>query len=114
MPVKKPKPLSPLEELLALQIRADKVLEPRREYAFSAARSWRFDFAWPAHMLAVEVEGGIHGNGRHNRADGFEKDAEKYNEATLLGWRLLRFTGGMVKRGEAINMIKRALENVCQ
>ena len=37
------------------------------------------------------------------------KDIEKYNEATLRGWRVLRVTGDMIRRGEALILIERAL-----
>jgi len=50
------------------------------------------DFAWPKYKLALEVEGGVHTNGRHTRGAGFMKDMEKYNEMTRLGWRLIRTT----------------------
>lgn len=111
MAVKIPPPLSPLEELLALQIRSDKLPPPKREFKFKASRKWMFDFAWddPCYRLAVEVEGGIHSGGRHTDPKGFERDAEKYNEAALMGWVLLRFTSGMIRRGEAISTLKRAL-----
>jgi very-short-patch-repair endonuclease len=66
-----------------------------QEHRFSE-RKWRFDFAWPAKALAVELEGGSWVRGRHNRPQGFENDCEKYNAAALLGWRVLRFTTGMV------------------
>ena len=52
--------------------------------------------------LAVEVEGGIWNYGRHNRASTFIKDMEKYNNACLLGWNLLRLSTDMVKNGEGV------------
>jgi hypothetical protein len=82
-----------------------------REYPFHVERRWRFDFAWPARKLAVEVEGVTYGDkgGRHQRAAGLEGDCEKYNAAVLLGWRVLRFTPRQIKRGEAIPVIEEAL-----
>lgn len=60
------------------------------EFKFCEARKWRFDFAWPYHKVALEVEGGIWTGGRHIRGSGFVKDMEKYNTAATLGWRVLR------------------------
>ena len=37
-------------------------------------------------------ESGIYIQGRHNRPHGFAADAEKYLEAALDGWRVLRLT----------------------
>lgn len=76
-----------------------------REYQFAVGRKWRFDFCWPAQKVAAEIEGGIYSGGRHTRGKGFEEDATKYNEATLLGWRVLRFTGSMVRSGTALNLV---------
>jgi len=70
--------------------------EPAAEYRFHPTRRWRFDYAYPDAKVAVELEGGTWVNGRHTRGGGFEKDAEKYNAAVLLGWRVLRFTRGML------------------
>src|SRR5688572_10984501 len=66
--------------------------EPTPEHRFSPPRKWRFDFAWPDHRVALEVEGGAFTRGRHTRGAGFVKDMEKYNTATLAGWRVLRVT----------------------
>jgi very-short-patch-repair endonuclease len=98
-----------LENLLATKMTADGLPTPEREFKF-ATRRWRSDFAWPAHMLLVEVEGGTHVNGRHNRPQGYEDDCEKYDEATLLGWRVLRFTGRQVRNGYAVRTIRAALD----
>lgn len=92
-----------------MHIRATKLPEPVREYQFDPVRKWRADFAWPDAKLLVECEGGIHSRGRHTQPEGFRKDAEKYNAAALAGWRVLRFTGGMVRSGAAVAAICRAL-----
>ncbi len=89
----------------------DQILEsdlpvPVREHRFHETRKWRFDLAFIEHKLAVEIEGGIWNYGRHNRAATFIKDMEKYNNACLLGWNLLRFTTDDVKKGDALKVIK--------
>ncbi len=81
----------PFDPFVALCV-ADGLPEPCREYPFHPDRRWRFDYAWPKRMLAVECEGGAWTQGRHTRGEGFIADMEKYNAAVQLGWRLLRFT----------------------
>lgn len=86
--------MSELEETFSGQLRilgCDPA--PTREHLFAApARKWRFDFAWPALRLAVEIEGGIWQTlSRHTHAATFVKDAEKYNAAAMMGWRVLRY-----------------------
>jgi very-short-patch-repair endonuclease len=49
------------------------------------------DFAWPSLKVIVEIEGGIFGQGRHNRAAGYMADCKKYNTLTMLGWKVLRY-----------------------
>ena len=101
---------SRLELLLAEQIRTARLPRPEREHQFFPGRRWRFDFAWPDRLIAAEVEGGIWTHGRHSRGAGFEKDCEKYNSAALVGWRVFRFTGGMLNRNEAIPVLQDALD----
>lgn len=104
------RPKSKPEERLALHIRALGIYQPEREYRFHPPRKWRVDFAWPDCKVAVEVEGGTHNQGRHVRAQGFEKDCEKYNALSEMGWRLFRYTSQMVKDGRAIDQIRRVVE----
>ncbi len=102
--------MSELEETFLYHLKACGLPRPdEREYKFAKeiGRKWRADFAYTDIRLLVEIEGGEWINGRHNRNLG--KDAEKYNWAVLLGWRVLRFTGSMVKSGEAMETMERVL-----
>lgn len=65
---------------------------PVAEYRFHHARLWRFDYAWPDYLLALELEGGIwqKGGGGHSHPMHIERDIEKYSEAAVLGWSILR------------------------
>lgn len=69
-----------------------------REYRIVPTRRWRFDAAWVQHHVAVELDGGVFTTGRHTRGAGYEADCEKLNEAAVRGWRVLRFTAGMLER----------------
>jgi very-short-patch-repair endonuclease len=82
---------------------------PEREFRFHPTRKWRFDFAFPAQSVAVEVEGGAWIGGRHTSGAGFVKDMEKYNEASLAGWRIVRVTPKDVKTGAALKWVERIL-----
>jgi very-short-patch-repair endonuclease len=123
------------EEALLLLMRAENLPEPKSQYRFYRGRRWAFDFAWPQKKVAVEVEGGTWGNpvtchacgktvrrqtkkgrwytvregGRHNTGKGFESDVEKYTMAALLGWRVVRVTTNHIRKGQAIDWIRRAL-----
>ena len=59
---------------------------PKTEYKFLDKRRFRFDFAWPDRMIAMEIEGGVWITGRHTRGAGYSRDMQKYNLAGLLGW----------------------------
>jgi len=96
--VDKPKPkkrVSEFEELVFRRLIAAGI-EPVREYVFAPPRRWRFDFAWTDRLIAGECEGGVYSGGRHTTGTGFTKDCEKYNQAVLQGWRVLRFTPSQI------------------
>ena len=60
------------------------------EFRFHPTRRWRADYAHMESRTLIEIEGGVWMGGRHNRAAGFVADAEKYFEAALAGWRVIR------------------------
>ena len=76
------------------------------EFRFHPTRQWRFDWAMPHLMVAVEFEG--KGIGHFNFAD-YSDDCEKYSEAAILGWKVIRVTAKMVGDGRAFDLIKRAI-----
>lgn len=94
---------SELEAALALLLRVEQQAGRlplwQREFRFHPTRKWRFDFAWPEQMVAVEVEGGIWSGGRHTRGQGFEDDCIKYGEATAAGWQVYRATASLIDEG---------------
>lgn len=82
-----------------------------KEYRFYKPRMWRFDYALPAHKIAIEVEGGVWTRGRHVRPVGFLNDITKYNTAALCGWRLFRTTPQKLLTTEFLNLLKAATGN---
>lgn len=101
---------SELESLFAIHLTLLKLPKPEREYKFDSVRRWRFDFCWPEKMVAVEIEGGVWKNGRHNRGNGYIADMDKYNSAVILGWRVLRFSGDHVRSGKAVNLTEQLVK----
>lgn len=61
-----------------------------REYKFCDWRKFKFDFAFPAIKIAIEIDGCVFQGGRHNRPMGFMRDCEKFNIAGALGWTIFR------------------------
>lgn len=99
------------EAEFALHCRVHK-LNPVAEFRFSDTRKFRADFAFPAQMILIEIEGGIWlgANGGHTSGKGLSRDCEKASLAALLGYRLFRFTPDMIRSGEAIEMLLKALK----
>jgi len=94
------------------------------EYQFHPDRKWRFDFAllpmrWggftqyisdvPDFKLALEVQGGLFTNGRHNRGPALLKEHEKLNTAACDGWRILYTIPQNLCMSETVEMVKGAL-----
>lgn len=88
------------------------MIQPEAEYPFDKhlGRKHRFDWAFPDYKVAIEVEGNawaVAGGGRHM----MDKDLEKYNIAATLGWSILRFSPGMLKK-DPETCVKQVIETM--
>jgi hypothetical protein len=100
---------SQITDIFTVICKTDLKVECVKEYKFHPKRRWRFDYAIPDHKIALEVEGGVWTGGRHIRAQGFLGDMEKYNTATLMGWRVFRTTPDDLLKMVTLNMVKQAI-----
>lgn len=98
-----------LRDVFTVIMKTDFGLECVKEYRFHPKRLWRFDYAFPEHKIALEVEGGVWTQGRHTRAEGFLGDIEKYNTASLMGWRVFRCTPSTQYTRATFDLIKNAI-----
>ena len=78
------------------------------EYRFHPVRRWRADYCINpvTDKIIVEVEGGAWTRGRHTRGAGFIADMDKYNEATRLGYRVIRVTPDDLLSAKTLDLIK--------
>ncbi len=101
---------SDLEQEFKYHVKALGLPAPQEQVQIIPGRKFRWDFCWPEHHLAVEIQGGTWSGGAHSRGWGIERDCEKHNLAVLAGWRTLLFTGSMVHSGSAAAMLEEALK----
>ncbi|KUJ54012.1 hypothetical protein [Chryseobacterium aquaticum] len=67
-------------------------LDFKEEYQFDEVRKFRFDWAIEEYRIAIEYEGIFSEKSGHTTISGYTKDITKYNLATKLGWKILRYT----------------------
>lgn len=109
-PQLKSKP-SPQKDWLEMNLQMwanEKAIELCQEHKFDEVRKWRFDWAFPALKISVEYEGIFCKKSRHTSIKGYQGDIEKYNKATLLGWKVIRVTASDYK-----NIIQQLNEILC-
>jgi very-short-patch-repair endonuclease len=94
--------------LIELELKS-KGIEFVKEYRFHSTRRFRFDIAILEHRIAVEYEGIFSAKSRHTSIKGYTKDCEKYNLATVNGWRVLRYTAK--NYGQAVSDVMKIIYN---
>jgi hypothetical protein len=93
---------------------------PIYEYEFHPERKWRLDLLFDG-WLGLEIEGGVFGTGKpcptcgrrkvgaHSSVENMKRDVEKYNEAQILGYVVLRCLPEDVDSGAVFALVERAL-----
>ena len=104
--VKVPRGTSHLEEKFAKLWAYCRGPKLEREFKFHPTRKWRLDFVDHATRTAIEIEGGAF-NGRHTRAAGFFKDAEKYLALWHSGYTLVRLTSPQLNAATVARIVAR-------
>lgn len=102
-------PVAQMRDIFTVMCMSDLGVRCVKEYQFHPKRKWRFDYAIPDHKIALEVEGGVWTQGRHVRPQGFLGDIEKYNTATLMGWRVFRTTPDSLLTNATLALLKNAI-----
>jgi hypothetical protein len=85
---------------------------PIPEYKFAAPeRQYRADFAFLEARIIVEIDGGVwrKGGGAHSHPTNILRDMERTNEASIRGWRLMRFTPEELNKAATFGKIKEAI-----
>lgn len=81
----------------------------QRQYLYVPGRKYKADFALLQYKLLVEVQGGIYSKQAHGSVQGIIRDNERLNLASMLGWRVMRFTVQQVEWGHAKAAIRTAI-----
>lgn len=103
------KPKTPKSDFFTILCKSDLKQECVKEFKFHPTRKWRFDYAIPEHKIAIEVEGGVWTGGRHISPKGFLNDMEKYNSATLMGWRVFRTIPDQLHTNATLQLLREAI-----
>ena len=70
----------------------------QQRYAKSKrSKRYRADFAHVESQSLIEIQGGTYMRGRHVTGSGYERDARKYNLATMCGWKVYLLTSTTAK-----------------
>lgn len=101
---------SALEDTFAFKLDCAGLTGYVREYAAIPGRKFRFDFAFIAERLLVEINGGTFNGGAHGRGVGINRDYEKNNLAVKEDWRVLSFDTKQVKSGDAVEFVQSIIQ----
>jgi very-short-patch-repair endonuclease len=81
-----------------------------RQWTPFTGRRFRFDFAWPAARLAVDVQGGQFVRGGHARPKVINQDCEKSRLAAAYGIRVCYFNTEDIQRDRGFDQLLQAIQ----
>ncbi len=94
--------------IVAAICRMNRWPEPLAEQRLIPGRRFSCDLVWPDARLVVEVQGGVWlRRGGHTGGQAQIDDMFKFNELTLLGWRVLQVMPQQVNDGTLTELLTR-------
>lgn len=109
--IKAQRPIASTSDLFTTVCKTSLGVQLVKEFKFHETRRWRFDYAMPDLKIAIEIDGGVWVNGRHNRSAGFLGDLDKFNAAASLGWVVLKFTPQNQLKNDSMKLIREAINS---
>jgi len=104
---------TPIEDMMAKQLREAGLGGFRRNSYFIEGRRFQADFYWPRLKLVLEVDGGVWlPRAGHTSGAGYTSDRERDTEALLQGIITVRYTSDQVRSGYAIETFKKIFTNL--
>lgn len=76
------------------------------------SKRYRADFAHLPSRSLIEIQGGTFSRGRHVTGSGYERDARKFNLATIGGWKIFLLTTQTAKETFWLEQIAAFLRSV--
>ena len=83
----------------------------REALKLDGLKNWVFDYHFPYHKVAVELNGGTYSGGAHVRGKHLNSEYAKIRAAQLLGQTILIYDSDDVMSGFIIDDLKKHLDN---
>ena len=96
---------SDIEALFSQQLSLTQLPPPKRNYLYLRGSRHELDFAWPDHMIGVEVQGMA-----HRIKENFQRDIRKRVTGLLQGWTVLEVDGQSIRDGIAMEWLHQVWE----
>lgn len=97
-----------LSKTFELQLRGLKLPAYEKEFLWHPDRNYRADYIWRPIWFIVELDGGeFMEKSGHKTGLGITHDRIRDAEALILGYKVLRLTGGMVMDGSGVGYIEK-------
>lgn len=71
-----------------LAVKSKRHFTPKRH----SPKTYKIDFAFCDLSFCIEIQGGTHRNGRHNRGAGYAADRKRIRDLNFMGWTVWEYT----------------------
>lgn len=80
------------------------------QHLFALPRRFSFDFCHFPSKVAIEIQGGIHTTGGHSTGKGIQRDMEKQQIASELGWLVIPLSVADSETVQALEKVSKTIQ----